>query len=237
MSADSFRARSTRSPAGRRLGCLALAMMAALLAAAALPPTTAWGDTWAAPRNRIFASEYGTLAAKVLVGGARYPGSELVVFRVDADGNEVIVWRKLIAYIPVRLIVADSGFVYGIDEYGRMGFRHAIAVWSPTGEKVADHPLEALLDLEEIRQHVMVTAGSRWWTAKADIQPRHNVLRVRMAWGRVFCVDGQSGAVLRDIDPDAISPAALDEALRPLRAAASQPASASASQPAVERGP
>jgi hypothetical protein len=84
-----------------------------LLALATLVAVSApvWADRWADPGPRVFGSQQGTRGFKVLhpkFAGPTDP-DEGVLFRLDAEGKEQIVWRSKLVNRPGRVLVAEKG--------------------------------------------------------------------------------------------------------------------------------
>ncbi len=166
-----------------------------LLALAAVFGVTAplWADKWAAPTPRVFGSQFGSHGFKVLkpeFGGV----SEGVLFRLDADGKEQIVWQARLVNTPHQVIVDDEGrFVATIDTYGSLGFAHSVVVYGDTGVVICDFQLEDLLGKEEIETKVLHSEFSRRWAERADFKIENGHLVVRLHWGKALRVELSSG--------------------------------------------
>jgi hypothetical protein len=93
-------------------------------------------DSRVAPTPRVFGSQWGSHAFKVLkpqIGGP----SQGVLFRLDAQGKEQIVWRADLVNTPHRVLVDDSGkFVATIDTYAQLGFAHSLVIYGEKGKVI-----------------------------------------------------------------------------------------------------
>jgi hypothetical protein len=152
-----------------------------------------WADKWAAPTPRVFGSQFGHHGFKVLkpeFGGV----SQGVLFRLDANGNEQIVWQARLVNTPHQVVVDDEGkFVATIDTYGILGFAHSLVVYGDQGQVLGDLRLEDLLSQEEIDTKVPRSESSRPWADRADARIESGLLVIRLAWGKTLKVELASG--------------------------------------------
>jgi hypothetical protein len=152
-------------------------------------------DEWQAPTPKIFASEGGRHAFKVLdphINGR----CEGVLFRLDADGKEQIAWRTKLVNTPYRVRVDDAGkFVVTIDTYGNLGYEHSLVIYDIEGKVIRDFKLEELLTADEIKTKVKQTESSRWWAKNADLRVERGQLSVRLAWGKDIRVELATGKI------------------------------------------
>ena len=165
------------------------------LATAVLASSQLWADSWEEPTPRVFSSKWGGRAFKVLKPTFTGP-SEGVLFRLDADGKEQIVWEAKLVNTPHRVLVDDSGkFVVTIDTYGNAGFAHSVVLYGDKGKVIRDFKLEDLLTEDEIMKNVARSKSSRWWAGKADFQMESDHLVVRLNWGKVVRVELATGKI------------------------------------------
>lgn len=152
-------------------------------------------DEWMAPTPRVFGSKWGGHGFKVLnpqLGGP----SEGVLFRLDAQGKEQIVWQVELVNTPHRVLVDDQGkFVVTIDTYGNLGFAHSLVVYGDKGKVIRDFKLEDLLSRDEIATNVSHTESSRRWADKADFQLESGHLVLRLNWGKTIRVELATGEI------------------------------------------
>jgi hypothetical protein len=166
-----------------------------LLALALIVAVTAplWADKWAAPTPRVFGSQWGSHGFKVLkpeFGGV----SEGVLFRLDAEGKEQIVWQARLVNTPHQVLVDDDGrFVATIDTYGSLGFAHSLVVYGDKGTVIRDFKLEDLLSKEEIETKVLHSEFSRRWAEQANFTFEADQLAVRLHWGKTLRLELASG--------------------------------------------
>ena len=169
------------------------AVLVALVAAIA----TGWvsralADSWLAPKPRIFASSFGDYGLKMIPGE---PSASATLFTLNEKGEEQAAWQGPLVNIPYRVYVSDAGRVVTVDTYARLGYEHALVVYDEKGKVLADYQLEDLLTAEEIKDHVAVTAGSRWWNNDAQIgfSPDGETFTIELPWGKVIMVDLKTG--------------------------------------------
>jgi hypothetical protein len=166
------------------------------------PPLLA--DKWAPPKPQIFASPWGNHGFKVLkpeFGRA----SEGVLFRLDAEGKEQVVWQARLINTPHRVLVDDDGqSVVTIDTYGRLGFAHSLVIYGEQGKLVRDFELEDLLTKEEIENKVSRSVSSRHWTDGADFKIDNGHFVAKLSWGKVIRVELGTGTIV-DAAPAASS--------------------------------
>ncbi len=110
-------------------------------------------DKWEGPGARVFGSQLGRHGFKVFNPKQTGPSdpSEGVLFRLDAEGREQILWRAKLVNMPVRVLVEDTGkFVATVDTWGSTGFAHALIIYGDKGTVIRDFQLEDLFTEDEI---------------------------------------------------------------------------------------
>ena len=159
--------------------------------------TIADADSFGPPRPGIFASSNAKFGFKTLPKHAIG-----ILFTIDDDGREQVVWKKLLANIPVRVLVAPSGKrVVTVDTYADMGREHSLVVYDENGTTIADYHLEELLSEQEIRDKVVTTSPNRWWTSGALFKFRHDGgepfrhLDITLQWGKVITIQLNTGRI------------------------------------------
>lgn len=168
-----------------------------LLAVVALAVVSAplLAEQWPAPTPRVFASRWGNHGFKLLkpeFGGV----SEGVLFPLDADGQEQIVWQAKLVNTPHQVIVDDEGkYVATIDTYGILGYAHALVIYGDQGKVIRDFKLEELLSKDEIAK-IDRSESSRVWADKADFKLESGHLVLRLSWGKAVRVELASGKVM-----------------------------------------
>lgn len=172
-------------------------LLTQLLVAAAIVGMTAplRADKWPPPTPRVFGSQWGRHGFKVLkpeFGGS----SHGVLFRLDAEGKEQIVWQAPLVNTPHQVIVDDEGkFVATIDTYGSLGFAHALVIYGSGGKVIGDFKLEDLLTKDEIATKVLHSEFSRRWVEHGHVAIEDGHLVLRLHWGKSLRVELSSGKV------------------------------------------
>lgn len=166
-----------------------------VLATVLVSASVLWADSWAKPTPRVFASKYGLHGFKVL--NPKFGGpSQGVLFTLDAEGKEKVIWQAKLVNTPHQAIVPDGGkFVVTIDTYGTLGFAHSLVIYGDKGKVIRDFQLEDFLAKDEIDKNVMRTVSSRHWSGKADFRLAGNNLVIRLAWGKTVTVELATGKV------------------------------------------
>jgi hypothetical protein len=141
-----------------------------------LPPLTA---------GRVFASPSGHQGFKVSLKDMG------TLFRIDAEGSEVVVWQAKLLNHPGKVLFRDEGpEVVTVDDIDGIGRQHALVVYGKGGRVLGDYALEDLLTAGEIRDRVAKLSPSRRWTRKAEFSLTRDRFIARLKWAQF------------DFDPD-----------------------------------
>ena len=146
---------------------------------------TANADDWAAARPRIFASENGWHGFKVLPKNATG-----VLFSLDDDGKEKVIWTKQLVNFPHQAFVAGDGKgVVTIDTWADLGREHSLVVYNDKGKVVGDYRLEDLLSEQEIRDRTIAFSPNRYWNEDASFRFRYDGNEIKyfditLKWGK-----------------------------------------------------
>jgi len=173
--------------------------LVAMLAVAATPVCA---DTWAEPMPRVFASQWGEVGCKILPTGRRLvmgQSAQAEVFKLDPSGKTKIQARFVLVNIPYKLMIVGEGdFIVTIDTYGRLGFEHALTIYSGKGKLIADKALEDLLTADEIKT-LPRSASSRSWTKDAEFRADAvaKQMTITLACGIEMRIDLVTGKVTR----------------------------------------
>src|SRR5215469_2029097 len=188
-------------------GCVALCLS---LSAAA--------DDWAVPEPVSFHSRGFGYVAEIFPPRSRqnstekplcyfyevgYPGT---VWRVDAK----LKWKAPLAndLMPYQAVVSMQGSVVTFNDYGAVGYKNAVVIYSPTGSLVARYQLNDFIP-EGDTGKIETSESSRWWTkgAKYYFLESPGRLFVVLSWGRVVEFNLDTGrhkygpaAEFRDLD-------------------------------------
>lgn len=156
---------------------------------------TTRADSFGRVRPGIFASSNGLYGFKALPKHATG-----ILFTINEDGKEQVIWRKRLVNNPVRVLVAPNGkSVVTIDTHANLGREHSLVVYDDKGKVIGDYRLEELLSEQEIRDRVFKTSPNRWWTDQASFTFRHEgrqlskYFDVTLKWGKVITVELESG--------------------------------------------
>jgi hypothetical protein len=147
--------------------------------------------------TRIFASpngRYGLTLRKITRDERVIVGAELRLFTYDLEGREEDVWTKTLDFFPQRAVVSDGGRVATVDEWGRLGYDHALVVLGRDGVVLKDHHLDDLLSDAEIRKHVTKTVSNRVWTIDVRFDFQDDSLSIVFPWKKTISVDLTTGA-------------------------------------------
>ncbi len=173
--------------------------------------SVAHGDTWALPQPRIFANgqfAFKTLPTKTMDESGRviFGNSEGVLFTLDEDGKDKVIWRARLVNTPVRAIIAQTGkYAITLDTWAHVGYEHCLVIYGEKGKIIADFKLEDLLTAKEIAS-LPATVASRGWSDKgvADFEDRSlgfDELVIRMnykGWAKVIRISLSSGKILKE---------------------------------------
>lgn len=170
---------------------------------------TAWSDTataddWAPARPAIFASASGRFGFKML------PRSSTgILFSIDDDGKDQVVWKKTLVNIPLRVFISGDGKrVVTVDTYADLGRKHSLVVYNEKGAVLADYELEDFLTDVEIRDRVPTSSPNRWWADEATFKFRLEgrdlqFFDVQLKWGKLIVVDLPTGDFVDSQQPAA----------------------------------
>ncbi len=159
---------------------------------------TAGADTFGRARPGIFASINASHGFKVLSKHATG-----VLFSLDDDGKEQVIWNERLVNVPVRAFVAPNGKrVVTTDTHADLGREHSLVIYDDKGKILGDYRLEDLLSEQEIRDRVPQTSPNRWWTDEASFRFRYDgrdikYFDITLKWGKIITVNLHSGKLHR----------------------------------------
>jgi hypothetical protein len=185
------------------------------------PFSICWADSWAAPSPRIFASENGERALKVIpVRGEKSYTSTATWIRLNQDGSEQTLNQLDLVNAPMRVLIPAETipFFVTLDTHGSVGYEHTLVIYG-NDKVVHDLKLESLLTSKEILDHVTQSVSSRWWRDKAEFtfevpstetvgdkgnhrivhtrtEPENTRLRIVFPWGKQVSIKLATGEVL-----------------------------------------
>jgi hypothetical protein len=164
------------------------------------------GDSWPNPGARIFASENGLVALKVVpekdFRKKQNPVATGILFWMrEDDGSENTVWNQKLVNIPVRaLIFRRYDAVVTMDTWASMGHEHSLVIYGQEGKVIRDLRLEDLLTKGEIDHQIQHSTSSRHWRKQATFRlihdPKSPKLRIAFDWGKVLLVELHTGRIV-----------------------------------------
>lgn len=167
------------------------------------------GDVVITPVARIVASEDGKYAVKVLpvLDKEWEEPAVAILFRLNADGTEQVLWRRKLVNVPREVIVYNPHDpevkpkdirLITVDTWGRAGYEHALTIYGDRGKVLCDHKLEDLLTSWEIlgTPH---TVSSRYWFDSADFEYDYEYIKITLSWHATMTFNLTNG---RRVMPD-----------------------------------
>ncbi len=146
----------------------------------AVGPRLSFADDWAWPEPVSFCCRGFGFVAEIFPPKTRqndsdrpacyfyrmgYPGT---TWKVDAT----LVWKAELVNdvkpftMPYEAIVSMDGYLVTLNDYARMGGKHAIVIYDPKGKLVKSYALDQLLPKEDA-QLIPASMSGRWWNEKA----------------------------------------------------------------------
>lgn len=156
----------------------------------------------AVPTPRIFASQWGTVALKVIPAKNDMKQSRAVLFTLDEDGSEKVVWDKQLVNLPGQVLVYDMGgkrFVVTLDGWGNMGGPNAVVIYGAEGDMVAALDSTTIAGPQpEPRGRIILNGGGRPWQkgAKFAGTPQNPTVQITLTDDRTVEIDLASGKVM-----------------------------------------
>lgn len=164
------------------------------------PPSILQADDWASPQTRMFTSEGGRYACKVVPQS--FQSAEGRMVRFAEDGEDQTVWRKPLVNVPMRAFLPPRRtHLVTVDTYANLGYEHSLVLYDAKGKVVADYKLEQLLEKNEIRQHVPQSVSSRWWAEQAkfrfEMEPQNERFVIELPWGKTLSMKLANGELTK----------------------------------------
>jgi hypothetical protein len=184
-----------------RLVCIAAPLWFSLVLSAA-------AEDVGVPFARVFASANGQYAVRLVVD--RDLTVRAALFQPHGTGDERVVWKRLLDYVPDRVLVSDRGDVVGVDQMMTPGRWNTLVIFNRAGSILAAYDLDDLLSEEEIRDRVPHRDGGRHWRKLASFTFNYEAERggrdyilVSFDWGKRIAFDLRTGQML---DEEALHP-------------------------------
>ena len=167
-----------------RVAAIAICLQIAVVASG----TGASADSWSAPVQRTFQSPNRRFIFVAVPSGGEFETAGLrlsqddlaeiramdrkaargFLCRISPGGACKTVWRTLLenTVSPVSALVSDSGhLVITFDEWGRVGYRHAVVVYGRDGKLKRSYELSDILRWDQLLR-VPTSVSSRWWSVE-----------------------------------------------------------------------
>jgi hypothetical protein len=158
---------------------------------------SATADEWGAPNPVSFNSRGFGYVAEIFPPRSRqnstekplcyfyevgYPGG--TEWKVDAK----LKWKAPLVndLMPYQAVVSMQGWLVTLNEYGALGYKNAVAIYSQTGALVKTYPLDELIPASD-RGKIETSMSSRWWNKNASYYFLENPERfyVVLPWGKL----------------------------------------------------
>jgi hypothetical protein len=119
-----------------------------------------------------------------------YPGGK--AWKIDAK----LKWKVPLAndLMPYQAVVSMHGRLVTLNEYGTLGYKNAVAIYSQTGALVKTYQLDELIPASDSGK-IETSMSSRWWNKDAKYYFLDNPERlyVVLPWGKVAEFDLDTG--------------------------------------------
>ena len=158
---------------------------------------SAAADDWGAPNPVSFNSRGFGYVAEIFPPRSRqnstekplcyfyevgYPGG--TAWKIDAK----LKWKVPLAndLMPYQAVVSMHGRLVTLNEYGTLGYKNAVAIYSKTGTLVKTYQLDELIPASDSGK-IETSMSSRWWNKDAKYYFLDNPgrLYVVLPWGKV----------------------------------------------------
>ncbi len=180
---------------------LAVWLVVALLALLAAP---AAADDWPSPHPRSWHGQGFSRVVEVFPAQSRHNPSDkplAYAYEVGSTGtawkaDARLVWKGALAnrWAPYEAIVSSDGWLITLDEWGNLGFDHAIVVYDPAGKLIKAHKLDGLVPADVADRDR--SKSSRYWRkgARYVLDPKAKLLQIWLDKAGVVEVSLASGA-------------------------------------------
>jgi hypothetical protein len=154
-------------------------------------------DEWGAPNPVSFNSRGFGYVAEIFPPRSRqnstekplcyfyemgYPGG--TVWKIDAKPK----WKAPLVndLMPYQAVVSMNGRLVTLNEYGALGYKNAVAIYSQTGALVKTYKLDELIPASDTGK-IETSMSSRWWNkdVKYYFPDNPGRLYVILPWGKV----------------------------------------------------
>jgi hypothetical protein len=158
---------------------------------------SAAADDWGAPDPVSFHSRGFGYVAEIFPPRSRQNSTEKPLcyfyelgygggteWKIDAK----LKWKAPLVndLMPYQALVSMHGQLVTLNEYGALGYKNAVAIYSQTGERIKSYRLDDLIPADDSRS-IETSMSSRWWNrdAKYYFFDSPGRLYIVLPWGRV----------------------------------------------------
>jgi hypothetical protein len=166
---------------------------------------SAAADDWGAPNPASFHSRGFGYVAEIFPPRSRQNLTEKPLcyfYEVGYGGgtewkiDAKLKWKAPLVNdpMPYQAVVSMQGRLVTLNEYGALGYKNAVAIYSQTGSLVRRYQLDELIPSSDIGK-IQTSMSSRWWTKDAKYYFLENPgrLYVVLPWGKVLEFQLDSG--------------------------------------------
>ena len=159
--------------------------------------TPAAADDWGAPEPVSFHSRGLGYVAEIFPPESRQNSTKKPIcyfYEVGYGGttwkvDATLKWKAPLIndLMPYQAVVSVNGRLVTFNEYAALGYKNAVAIYSPTGALVKTYQLDDLIPVID-REKFETSMSSRWWNKDAKYFFLENPARlyVLLPWGKVL---------------------------------------------------
>jgi hypothetical protein len=158
---------------------------------------SAAADEWAAPNPVSFNSRGFGYVAEIFPPRSRQNPTEKPLcyfYEVGYSGGAAwkidakLKWKAALVNdrMPHQALLSQQGRLVTLNEYGELGYKNAVAIYSQTGVLVKTYQLEDFLPASDTEK-IQTSVSSRWWNKDAKYYFVDNPGRfyIVLPWGKV----------------------------------------------------
>ncbi len=155
----------------------------------------AHADSWRPAETRLINSPSGNFSLLVAPSDSQSNAQLMLIKRVANDGLHTFQFPAVNSHAPASAFVTDDGLVLTLNEWGNLGYDHAIVIYGKDGKVVLDRRLDEVFNAREI-DNFLQSASSRWWLARTEpIEMQGNTVRMTSVSGQPVYVYLEKGQV------------------------------------------
>ena len=179
------------------IGLIALVTLASLTAPAG-------ADDWPMAHPRSWHGQGFSRVVEVFPARSRHnPGDKPLAYAYEVGYpgtgwklDAKLVWKGPLANreAPYEAVVSSDGWLVTLDEWGNLGYDHAVVIYDPAGKLIKSHKLDGLVPADVANRDRSVS--SRYWRKDATylFDTRSKLLQIHLANAGVLELSLASGA-------------------------------------------